>query len=64
VIKTLVEVPTPFHASSGNGFLLKVGDSGHTMAKTLRTLALDRARSMLVQYVDPFQALLFPDRAL
>jgi hypothetical protein len=64
VIKTLVQVPTPFHASSGDGFLLKVGNSGHSMAKNLRTLALDRARPVLVQYADPFQALLFRGRAL
>jgi len=64
VIKTLVQVPTPFHTSSGDGFWLKVGNSGHIMAKNLRTLALDRARPVLVQYADPFQALLFLGRAL
>jgi hypothetical protein len=40
VINTLVQVPTLFHTSSGDGFLLKVGNSGHSMAKNLRTLAL------------------------
>jgi hypothetical protein len=64
VIKTLVQVPTPFHASIGDGFLLKVGNSGHSMAKNLRTPALDRARPVPVQYADAFQALLFPGRAL
>lgn len=64
MIKTLVQLPTPFHASSGDGFLLKVGNSGHSMAKNLRTLALDRARPVQVQYADAFQALLFPGRAL
>jgi hypothetical protein len=34
------------------------------MAKNLRTLALDRSRPVPVQYADPFQALLFPGRAL
>ena len=58
-----MQLPTPFHASSGDGFLLKVGNSGHSMAKNLRTLALDRARPVQVQYADAFQALLFPGSA-
>lgn len=64
LIKTRVQVPTPFHTSSGEGFLLKVGESGHGMAKNLRTLALDNSRPVLVQYADPFQSLLFPGRPL
>jgi hypothetical protein len=64
VIKTLVQVPTPFHASSGDGFLLQVRKSGHSMAKNLRTVALARAQPVPVPYADPFQALLFPGRAL
>ena len=64
IIKTFVQVPTPWHASSGEGFLLKVGDSTHRMAGHLRTLGLDRARPVLVQYADPFQSLLFPGTAL
>ena len=34
------------------------------MTNNLRTLALDGARPVLVKYADPFQALLFPGRAL
>ena len=64
MINTPLQPPTPFHASSGDGFLLKVGNSGHSMAKNLRTLALDRAHPVPVQYADAFQALLFPGRAL
>jgi Acetoacetate decarboxylase (ADC) len=64
VIKTLIRVLTPFHASSGDSFVFKVGTSRHPMAKNLRTLTLDGARPVLVQYADPFQALLFPGRAV
>jgi hypothetical protein len=63
-IKTRIQVLTPFHASSGDGFVFKVGTSRHSMANNLRTLALDGARPVLVQYADPFQALLFPGRAV
>lgn len=41
---------------------MKVANSERTIAKDLRTLALDRVRPVLVQYADPFQALLFPGR--
>jgi hypothetical protein len=64
VIKTLIRVLMPFHASSGDSFVFKIGTSRHPMANNLRTLALDGARPVLVQYADPFQALLFPGRAL
>jgi hypothetical protein len=64
LIKTVIRVFTPFHVSSGDGFLLKVGPSRHPMTNHLRTAALDRARPLLVHYADPFQALLFPGRAL
>jgi len=64
IIKTFVQVPTPSHASSGEGFLLKVGDSTHRMAEHLRTLGLDGARPVLVQYADPLQMLLFPGKML
>ena len=60
VIKTLIQVLTPFHASSGDSLVLKVGTSRHPMTHNLRTLALDGARPVLVHYADPFQALLFP----
>jgi len=64
LIKTLIRMPTPFHAGSGDSFVFKVGTSRHPMANNLRTLALDGARPVLVQYADPFQAMLFPGRAL
>jgi Acetoacetate decarboxylase (ADC) len=64
VMKTHVQIPTISHASSGEGFLLTLGDSRHRMANNLRALALDGARPVLVQYADPFQSLLFPGRAL
>jgi len=64
IIKTFVQVPTPWHASNGEGFVLRVGDSNHRMAGHLRTLGLDGARPALVQYADPFQSLLFPGTAL
>jgi hypothetical protein len=64
IIKTLIQVLTPFRASSGDSLVFKVGTSRHPMAKNLRTLALDGARPVLVQYADPFQALLFPGRAV
>jgi hypothetical protein len=44
VIKTLIQVLTPFHASSGEGFVFKVGTSRHSMANNLRAVALDEAR--------------------
>jgi len=64
VIKTVIQVLTPFRAVSGDRFVFKVGPSRHPMANNLRALALDGARPVLVQYADPFQALLFPGRAL
>jgi hypothetical protein len=64
VIKTLVHVPTPSHVSSGDGFLLEVGKSGHPMANNLRAMALDGAHPVLVQFADPFQALLHSGRVL
>jgi len=64
VIKTVIRVLTPSHASSGDGFVLTVGTSRHAMTNNLRTLGIDGARPLMVQYADPFQALLFPGRAL
>jgi hypothetical protein len=64
VIKTLIQVLTPSYASSGDSFMFKVGKSKHPMANNLRTLALDEARPVLVDYADPFQALLFPGRPI
>ena len=64
LIKTIIRVPTPSFASSGDSFLLKVGTSKHPMANNLRALALDGARPILVYYTNPFQALLFPGQAI
>jgi hypothetical protein len=64
VIKTVIRVLTPFHSSSGESFVFKVGTSRHPMTNNLSTVALDGARPVLVQYADPLQALLFPGRAL
>lgn len=64
LIKTLIQVLTPARVGSGEGFVLSVGSSKHPMAKNLRSLGLDGARPAGVSYSDPFQALLFPGRAL
>jgi Acetoacetate decarboxylase (ADC) len=64
VIKTNIQVLTPFQTSSGESFVFKVGTSRHPMTSNLKTVGIDRARPVLVQYADPFQALLFPGRAL
>jgi hypothetical protein len=64
LIKTAIRVLTPSLAGSGNGFVFKIGKSRHPMTSNLRTLALDGARPILIHYTDPFQALLFPGRAL
>ncbi len=64
VTKTVIRVLTPFHTSSGESFVFKVGPSTHPMTNNLRTAALDGARPVLVQYADPLQALLFPGRAI
>jgi hypothetical protein len=64
VIKTEIRVLTPFHASSGESFVLKIGPSTHPMTNNLRTLALDGGRPVLVQYANPLQILLFPGRVL
>jgi Acetoacetate decarboxylase (ADC) len=64
LIKTTIRVLTPSLASSGDSFAFKIGTSRHPMASNLRTLSLDGAHPVLVHYTDPFQALLFPGRAL
>lgn len=64
VVKTLVRILTPFHVSSGDSFVFKIGSSTHSMAKGLRALALDGAHPVLVQHAEPYQALLFPGRGL
>jgi hypothetical protein len=64
LIRTIIQVLTPFQASSGDGLVFRIGTSRHPMTSRLRTLGLDGARPVVVQYADPFQALLFPGRAL
>jgi hypothetical protein len=64
VMKTLIRVLTPAQMSSGDSFILRIGASRHPMANNMRCLLLDGARPVLVQYSDPFQALLFPGRVL
>ena len=64
LIKTTIRVLTPSLASSGDSFVFKVGMSRHPMTSNLRMLSLDGARPVLIHYTDPFQALLFPGRAL
>jgi hypothetical protein len=63
-IRTIIRPMTPFQLGSGEGFVLKVGESDHPMAANLRTLALDEARPALVQYANPLQFLLFPGGVL
>jgi hypothetical protein len=64
LIKTVIRVLTPSSSSSGENFVFKIGTSSHPMTSNLRTVALDGARPVLVQYTDPFQALLFPGGTL
>jgi Acetoacetate decarboxylase (ADC) len=64
LIKTVIRVLTPSLVSNGDSFTFKVGNSRHPMTGNLRTVALDRARPVLINYSNPFQALLFPGRAL
>ena len=64
VIKTVIRVMTSWQLGSGNDFALNLGNSGHPMANNLRTLALNGAHPVLVQYADPLQFLLFPGGAL
>ena len=64
LIKTLIQVLTPSLASRGDSFVFKIGTSRRPMTSNLRTLGLDGARPVLIHYTDPFQALLFPGRAL
>jgi hypothetical protein len=64
VLKTKIQVLTPSRIGSGDGFTLKLGASTHRMAGNLRGLGLDGASPAMVQYADPFQALLFPGVAV
>jgi hypothetical protein len=60
--RTVIRVLTPSLASSGDGFVFKVGTSKHPMTSNLRAIAIDGAHPALIHYTDPFQALLFPGR--
>lgn len=60
LMRTVIQMMTPSQLGSGSGFLLKIGESAHPMAGSLRTLGLDGLSPELVQYADPFQSLLFP----
>ena len=60
MIRALLRVVAPVHVCAGDGFAVKVGRSRHPMAENLRKLGLDGARAALVQYADPYQAMLFP----
>ncbi len=64
LIKTVIRVLTPSLAGNGDSFVFKIGTSRHPMASHLATVGLDGARPVLIHYTDPFQALLFPGRAL
>jgi hypothetical protein len=64
LIKTVIRVLTPSLAGSGDSFVFKVGTSRHPMTSNLRAVGLDGAHPVLIHYTDPFQALLFPGRAL
>jgi hypothetical protein len=64
LMKTVIRVLTPSQAGGGAGFALKVGTSRHPMTSNLRAIAFDGAQPALIRYSDPFQALLFPGRAL
>ena len=60
LMRTVIQMMTPSQLGSGSGFSLKIGESAHPMAGSLRTLGLDGLSPVLVQYADPFQSLLFP----
>ncbi len=64
LIKTVIRVLTPSLASSGDSFMFKVGTSRHPMTTHLRAIGFDGARPVLVNYTEPFQALLFPGRPI
>jgi len=59
VLRERVQIRFPSHLSSGEDFLLTVGDSSHQMASNLRLLGLDGATPLMVQYSPVFQSLLF-----
>jgi Acetoacetate decarboxylase (ADC) len=63
LVRTAVKMMTPSQLGGGV-FSLKIGESGHPMAESLRTLGLDRLSPVLVQYAKPFQSLLFAGEAV
>jgi hypothetical protein len=62
VMRTVIQMMTPSQLGGGS-FSLKLGESTHPMAVSLRTLGLDSLSPVLLQYADPFQSLLFPGQA-
>ena len=58
LVRTVIQMMTASQLGSG-GFSLKIGESTHPMADSLRTLGLDSLCPVLVQFADPFQSLLF-----
>ena len=64
IIKALLRVMAPVQVCAGGGFVVRIGPSRHPMADNLRSLGLDGARAVLVQYADPYQAMLFPGQAI
>ena len=64
MIKALLRVMAPVQVCAGDGFAVRIGPSRHPMANNLRSLGLDGARAVLVQYADPYQAMLFPGRPI
>lgn len=64
MIKALLRVMAPVQVCAGGDFAVRIGPSRHPMADNLRSLGLDGARAVLVQYADPYQAMLFPGRPI
>ena len=62
LMRTVIQMMTPSQLGGGS-FLLKIGESTHPMASSLRTLGLDGLSPVILQYADPFQSLLFPGQA-
>jgi Acetoacetate decarboxylase (ADC) len=64
IIKTLLRGMAPIEVCAGDRCVVRIGPSRHPMAHNLRKLGLDGARAALVQYADPYQAMLFPGRSI
>jgi Acetoacetate decarboxylase (ADC) len=63
LMRTVIQMMTPSQLGGGS-FSLKIGESTHPMAASLRALGLDSLSPVLLQYADPFQSLLFPGQAV